>query len=179
MWISQQEWTTGIFVTQLFACFERAPSLSLHLSILQTAEGLSATCWVMLVQLFYATARLLFKLAFSDSCFQLPHYLCHSCLQNLLRTTSTRPCFSSTNTSHLHRLWACHPAFQWCKHHDSPSSRPSGSRGPIRSQHILELSFWVLKISIGHREQKVLAQQQRISLSFLFVCTSLHPGKRS
>lgn len=161
MWISQQEWTTGIFVTQLFACCERAPSLtaSLHLFILQTAEGLSAACCLMLVHLFYATARLLFELVFSGSCFQLPHYLRHSCCENVSDTTSARPRFSSTNTSYLHRLWACHPAFQCCKHHDSPSSRLSEPRGPTRFQHILELSFWVLMISIGHREQKVLVQQ--------------------
>lgn len=181
MWISQQEWTNRIFVTQLFACCERAPSLaaSLHLSILQTAEVLSAACCLMLVHLCYATARLLFELVFSDSCLQLPHYLGHSCLQNVPDTTSAGPRFSSTNTSHLHRLWACHPALQWGKHYNSPSSRLLGPKGPTRSQHILGLFFWVLKISSGHREQKVLVQQQRMSLSLLFVCTSLNPGKRS
>lgn len=181
MWISQQEWTNGIFVPQLFACCGRAPSLatSLHHSVLHTAEWLSAACCLMLVHLFYAIARLLFDLVFSDSCLQLPHCPCHSCLRNIPDATSAGPCFSSINTSHLHRLWASHPVFQWCKHRDFPSSELSGPRGSTRSQHILELYFWVLKIGRGHREQTVLVQQGRISLSLLFVCTSLSPGNRS
>lgn len=124
----------------------------------------------MLVHLCYATARLLFELVFSGSCFQLSHYHCHSCVQNV-------PCYCDTaphsKASHLSEFWACHPALQECKHCNSPSSWLSGQRDSARSQHISALSFCELEISSGYRDQKVLIRQQGISLSLLFVCASL------
>lgn len=71
--------------------------------------------------------------------------------------------------SHLHQLWACHPALQGHKHHDSPSSWLSGPRGPSKCQHTFDLSFWEIELSHGYRDQKVLLWQQGISLSLLFV----------
>lgn len=179
MWISQQEWTNRIFVTQLFACCERAPSLaaSLHLSILQTAEVLSAACCLMLVHLCYATARLFFELVFSDSCLQLPHYPGHSCLQNVPDTTSAGPRFSSTNTSHLHRLWACHPALQWGKHYNSPSSRLSGPRGPTRSQHILGPFFGCLRSAVDTGSRRSLYGSKGCHCHFSLCVPLLTLGK--
>lgn len=81
------------FVTQLFACCERATSLttSLHLSILRPTEVLSAACGLMLVHLCYATARLLFELGFSGRSFQIPQYCCHSWVQNVPLYSNTTP----------------------------------------------------------------------------------------
>lgn len=81
------------FVTQLFACCERATSLttSLHLSILRPTEVLSAACCLMLVHLCYATARLLFELGFSGRSFQIPQYCCHSWVQNVPLYCNTAP----------------------------------------------------------------------------------------
>lgn len=158
MWISQQEWTNRIFVTHLFACCERAPSLtaSLHLSILPPTEVLSAACCLMLVHLCFATARLLFELVFSGTfpiMAVIPVFKTYDATATQLLQDH---CFSFSNASHRSDLWACHPAIQGGKHRDSPSTWLSGPRGPARSQHTFDLSFWELEISSGCRDQKIL-----------------------
>lgn len=85
-------------------------------------------------------------------------------------------CSSSSNASHLSELWTCHPALRGCKQRDSPSSRLSGPRGPTRSRHTSDLSFWELEI--GTR-RSFYCKQQGISLSLRLVCISVTTGKKS
>lgn len=144
----------GFFSLSCFACCERAPSLtaSLHPSILQPTEVQSAAGWLKLLHICYATARLLFEVMFSGSFFQLLCYCCHFYIYKTYHGTATQlgqgHCFSFSSASHLPKLWACFPALQGCKHHDSPSNWLSGP--------IFDLSFWELEISSGNRDQKVL-----------------------